>query len=61
MLAAGGLTSTEIAGRLVLSLRTVENHLQRGYTKLGVVNRTELRRALQPEAGHGTLTHPSSV
>ena len=42
MLAAGGLTSPEIAERLVLSVRTVENHLQRGYDKLGVANRSEL-------------------
>ena len=46
MLAAGGLTSPEIAERLVLSVRTVENHLQRGYDKLGVANRSELQRVL---------------
>jgi ATP/maltotriose-dependent transcriptional regulator MalT len=48
MLAARGLTSTEIAQRLVLSLRTVENHLQRGYGKLGVCNRSELQAVLRP-------------
>jgi DNA-binding CsgD family transcriptional regulator len=52
MLAARGLTSAEIARRLTLSVRTVENHLQRGYAKLGVANRDGLRRVLQPETGH---------
>ena len=41
-LAVQGLTATEIAGRLVLSPRTVENHLQRLYGKLGVSSRAEL-------------------
>jgi DNA-binding CsgD family transcriptional regulator len=52
-LAAQELTSREIAERLVLSARTVENHLQRAYEKLGVRGRRELRDALaqQVEAG----------
>ena len=41
-LAARGLSSPEIAQRLVVSVRTVDNHLQRVYTKLGVTGRTEL-------------------
>ncbi|MFD0165442.1 LuxR C-terminal-related transcriptional regulator [Streptomyces decoyicus] len=41
-LAADGLTSQEIAARLVLSARTVDNHLQRAYAKLGVTSRGEL-------------------
>ncbi|MGW9432269.1 helix-turn-helix transcriptional regulator, partial [Streptomyces decoyicus] len=41
-LAADGLTSQEIAARLVLSVRTVDNHLQRVYAKLGVTSRGEL-------------------
>ncbi|WP_189095614.1 helix-turn-helix transcriptional regulator [Streptomyces kronopolitis] len=45
-LAAGGLSSQEIAARLVLSVRTVDNHLQRAYAKLGVSARGELGRAL---------------
>ncbi|GGQ75861.1 response regulator transcription factor [Couchioplanes azureus] len=35
-LAADGLGKPEIAHRLVLSVRTAENHLQRWYQKLGV-------------------------
>jgi len=45
-LAAEGETSRAIAERLFLSTRTVENHLQRVYTKLGVAGRGELRAAL---------------
>ena len=41
-LAAAGRTSQEIADDLVLSVRTVENHLQHAYTKLGVSGRNEL-------------------
>jgi DNA-binding CsgD family transcriptional regulator len=46
-LAANGLPSKEIAARLFLSLRTVNNHLQRAYTKLGVTSRADLARALE--------------
>ncbi len=41
-LAVSGLTARDIGERLFLSTRTVENHLQRVYTKLGVGNRHEL-------------------
>ncbi|WP_106127977.1 helix-turn-helix transcriptional regulator [Pseudosporangium ferrugineum] len=46
-LAAGGVRSREIADLLFLSPRTVENHLQRVYTKLGVNGRNELAPALR--------------
>jgi DNA-binding NarL/FixJ family response regulator len=42
LLAADGLTSRVIAERLFVSVRTVENHLARIYTKLGVASRAEL-------------------
>lgn len=45
-LAAGGLSSREIADRLVISVRTVDNHLQRAYSKLGVGGRKELATAV---------------
>jgi DNA-binding CsgD family transcriptional regulator len=46
-LAAVGVRSREIADRLFLSTRTVENHLQRVYAKLGVSGRMELDPALR--------------
>ncbi|MEV0002200.1 LuxR C-terminal-related transcriptional regulator [Micromonospora sp. NPDC050980] len=51
-LAAGGSTSRAIAERLYLSTRTVENHLQRVYSKLGVTRRSELGAALRSMPGH---------
>lgn len=42
LLAAQGLASKDIAEKLFLSVRTVENHLQRGYEKLGIAGRDEL-------------------
>jgi DNA-binding CsgD family transcriptional regulator len=46
MLAAAGITSKDIAERLYLSVRTVNNHLQHAYTKLGVSGRADLAQAL---------------
>jgi DNA-binding CsgD family transcriptional regulator len=51
-LAADGLTSSAIAERLFVSRRTVEGHLHRVYTKLGVSNRRSLTRLLN-------VTHPT--
>jgi DNA-binding CsgD family transcriptional regulator len=45
-LAASGLASQEIAERLFVSIRTVHNHLQHVYTKLGVTSREELTSVL---------------
>jgi len=46
LLAGQGLASKDIAAQLFLSVRTVDNHLQRAYTKLGVTSRAELADAL---------------
>jgi DNA-binding CsgD family transcriptional regulator/tetratricopeptide (TPR) repeat protein len=48
-LAAGGARSKDIAERLYVSVRTVENHLQRVYEKLGVRGRAELAAFLEDE------------
>ncbi|MEO5724445.1 MAG: LuxR C-terminal-related transcriptional regulator, partial [Ilumatobacteraceae bacterium] len=54
MLAAAGTPSQEIGRRLFLSVRTVNNHLQGVYTKLGVSSRAELSHALQTVGGVGS-------
>ncbi|MDQ3905058.1 MAG: helix-turn-helix transcriptional regulator, partial [Actinomycetota bacterium] len=41
-LAASGLSNRQIADRLTVSIRTVEGHLYRACTKLGVSHRTKL-------------------
>lgn len=45
-LAAAGRTNREIADHMQLSLRTVENHLQRSFVKLGVNDRSALAATL---------------
>lgn len=46
LLAARGAASNDIASRLFLSPRTVNNHLQSAYGKLGIRSRSELADAL---------------
>ena len=53
-LASHGASNAEIAGRLVLSVRTIESHLYRAMGKLGVGSRHELR-SLQAGPGPGGL------
>jgi len=49
-LAAEGMSSKDIAERLYLSVRTVDNHLQHAYAKLGVSSRAGLAHALGRES-----------
>ena len=51
-LIAHGLTNREIAGRLTLSVRTVEGHIYRAQIKLDVATRHELARALWGDRLH---------
>jgi len=46
LLAAGRASSRDIAVRLGLSVRTIDNHLSRTYTKLGISSRAELAALL---------------
>ena len=46
-LAAGGLSSRAIAARLTLSVRTVDSHLARVFSKTGVRSREELSAVLR--------------
>jgi DNA-binding NarL/FixJ family response regulator len=54
-LAAAGLTNEDIADRLVVSVRTVHNHLHHVYSKLGVRRRTELAAVFEPST---TVSEP---
>ncbi|MDX8052483.1 helix-turn-helix transcriptional regulator [Lentzea sp. BCCO 10_0798] len=51
VLAARGLTNKEIAESLVISVRTVDNHLSNTYSKPGITTRGELALVLTDDLG----------
>ena len=57
-LARDGLSNPEIGARLFISARTVQYHLKKMFTKLGIGSRGELDRALPggPLAGRFSLS-----
>ena len=63
ILAGRGLTNTEIAGRLYLSIGSVRVFLNRAYSKLGVHNRYEaaVLALIQREIGLGEIFSLSEV
>jgi DNA-binding CsgD family transcriptional regulator len=48
-LACEGRTNREIAHELYVTLKTVEGHLSRAYTKLGIAGRPQLPEVLEGE------------
>jgi DNA-binding NarL/FixJ family response regulator len=53
-LARDGLSNAEIGARLFLSPRTIEWHLKKVFTKLGISSRRQLRDALPSAATRST-------
>jgi DNA-binding CsgD family transcriptional regulator len=54
-LARAGMSNPEIAAQLFLSVRTIEWHLRKVFTKLEISSRLQLQRALSHGAGAGPM------
>jgi DNA-binding CsgD family transcriptional regulator len=57
-LARDGLSNPEIGARLFISTRTVQYHLGKVFTKLGISSRSQLYRALPGDAGPSRRASP---
>jgi DNA-binding CsgD family transcriptional regulator len=59
LLVSGGLSNKEIARALAVSVRTVENHIYRACSHLGIATRDELGRLVSQFAAAHETSHPS--